>query len=603
MDDGSLASHLDKHLRLSEEVDNQERVERMAGALKRIGNFLEPALSFLNCHFTDYYIKSYWTSLVPPKLRQDLEAKSMDQVKSCMADLTSGKWKDYSEAQEENYKTDWNFETVSTLDQLIVAVGKLKLAELGLCTSYNKMEERRNVLKEKNSKLFVDLEFDNFMTSKKMHEVLKFSEFIACSCEGINLSREDSKLEVVEKNGSSSRVLENIVDVGSGKGYLSSFLVLYYNLKVLAIDASASNTDGCEKRSAKLDKRWPQLVRRARERRDRGTCANLGRNWKKQLAKQGISVEDYVASLQKDMPSEEKNLKAVTEMITTKTDLQNLVTTNFAEGDADDGTSVKYGIVGLHTCGNLGANILKLFLHNENANFICVVPCCYNLVREDENLFPESIYYGSKFGNGVGGLGTTGPWPDGSIGFPLSTVLKEYDSGKSYALGRNARMLSAYSLPRMVESESGLDMPSVINYRGMLQVLLNRHGLLSSSSDVGANNDSEFRVGRMTKPCSSFREYVEFALKKLEREVPDTSLTDGSIEDVESTYATNDLLDKFHKYYLLRAVFASVVEDLILLDRMVYLLEQESIADAHLVQLFNPALSPRSHAIVAVKKK
>lgn len=34
------------------------------------------------------------------------------------------------------------------------------------------------------------------------------------------------------------------------------------------------------------------------------------------------------------------------------------------------------------------------------------------------------------------------------------------------------------------------------------------------------------------------------------------------------------MLDKFHKYYLLRAMFAQVVEDLILLDRIVYLMEQ-----------------------------
>ncbi|ODN03754.1 Methyltransferase-like protein 25 [Orchesella cincta] len=564
----------------------------MTRALKQIGKFLEPALIFLNCHFTDYYLKSYWTTLIPPKLRQDLESKSLDQVKTCMIDLTTGKWREYSEIKDEIYNTDWNFDTVSSLEQLIVAVGKLKLAELGLCTSYKKMEEKRNVLKQRDSKLLVNLEFDNFMASKKMHEVMKFSEFIACSCEGVNLSKD--KVIGAEEN---ARRIENIVDVGSGKGYLSSFLAMYYNIKVLAIDASASNTDGCEKRTAKLDKRWPQLVRRAKERRDHGTCANLGRHWKKTLAKQGISVEEYVAEMAKDIQSGENNLKSVTEMITTKTDLQNLVSTNLG-GGSDGAANMKYGIVGLHTCGNLGANILKLFLHNENANFICVVPCCYNLVREDENLYKEDIYYGSKLGYG---FGKTGPWPDGSIGFPLSTGLKEYDCGKPYVVGRNARMLSAYSLPRMVESESGMEMPPTLYYRGMLQVLLKRHNLISSGSDSGASDDSDMRVGRMTKPCSNFRDYVTFALNKLPVEASNI-LTDGSIEDVESTYATPDLIDKFHKYYLLRAMFASVVEDLILLDRMVYLLEQESIADANLIQLFNPALSPRSHAIVAVKK-
>lgn len=53
-------------------------------------------------------------------------------------------------------------------------------------------------------------------------------------------------------------------------------------------------------------------------------------------------------------------------------------------------------------------------------------------------------------------------------------------------------------------------MPPVLYYRAMLQVLLKEHGLISGSEDT-----TDFRVGRMTKKCSSFKDYVTFAAKKL----------------------------------------------------------------------------------------
>lgn len=56
----------------------------------------------------------------------------------------------------------------------------------------------------------------------------------------------------------------------------------------------------------------------------------------------------------------------------------------------------------------------------------------------------------------------------------------------------------------------GLDMPPVLYYRAMLQVVLKENGLLSEGED-----NSDIRVGRMTKKCSNFKQYVEFALLKL----------------------------------------------------------------------------------------
>lgn len=47
--------------------------------------------------------------------------------------------------------------------------------------------------------------------------------------------------------------IKSVVDLGSGKGYLSQALTKIFGLNVLAIDASQGNTDGNQKRSQNLE--------------------------------------------------------------------------------------------------------------------------------------------------------------------------------------------------------------------------------------------------------------------------------------------------------------------------------------------------------------
>lgn len=55
-----------------------------------------------------------------------------------------------------------------------------------------------------------------------------------------------------------------VIDIGSGKGYLSSFLSMQYNLKVYGIDSSKTNTNGAHERNRKLKKHWKTYQSRAR---------------------------------------------------------------------------------------------------------------------------------------------------------------------------------------------------------------------------------------------------------------------------------------------------------------------------------------------------
>ncbi|CAN1841519.1 Methyltransferase-like protein 25B [Linum perenne] len=52
-------------------------------------------------------------------------------------------------------------------------------------------------------------------------------------------------------------------------------------------------------------------------------------------------------------------------------------------------------------------------------------------------------------------------------------------------------------------------------------------------------------------------------------------------------------------YWSLRAALGPVLETLLLLDRLLFIQEQEGIQDATMVPIFDPAISPRNLAIIA----
>lgn len=53
--------------------------------------------------------------------------------------------------------------------------------------------------------------------------------------------------------------------------------------------------------------------------------------------------------------------------------LQNL----FQDGFNLSETETKFGLVGLHPCGDLAPLLLKLYSSRNEAKFICIVGCCY----------------------------------------------------------------------------------------------------------------------------------------------------------------------------------------------------------------------------------
>ncbi|XP_029452957.1 methyltransferase-like protein 25 isoform X7 [Rhinatrema bivittatum] len=221
-------------------------------------------------------------------------------------------------------------------------------------------------------------------------------------------------------------------------------------------------------------------------------------------------------------------------------------------------------LVGLHTCGDLAPTTLRLFAAKPEIKAMCSVGCCYHLLSEEfESTAEESAQE--------------------SWGFPMCQYLRE----EAWCCGRNARMSACLALERVAISQ-GLPTESLF-YRAVLQVIIQEcYGVTKSDG----------HVGKIFSKSSCFLDYVRKSLKKLG--LDESKLPDSCIMDYYEKYRLR--MNELEAFNMLKVVLAPCIETLILLDRLCYLREQDTIAWSGVVQLFDPVKSPRCYAIIAVKK-
>lgn len=145
-------------------------------------------------------------------------------------------------------------------------------------------------------------------------------------------------------------------------------------------------------------------------------------------------------------------------------------------------------------------------------------------------------------------------------------------------------MLGAQSIHR-TKQEKGLPQISLF-YRALLETLI---------TDKYPEYKNRFLVGR-SKNTANFVDYVRGACKKSELNFD--SIADEVLIELEKS--RHHHRQQINLFYLLRMTFAPVIETLILLDRLLYLREN-NISNSFLVKLFDPVVSPRCFAIVALK--
>ncbi|XP_053440833.1 probable methyltransferase-like protein 25 isoform X4 [Nycticebus coucang] len=489
---------------------------------------------------------------------------------------------------------------------------------MGICTPFEQLlVALQGNEKQRSGETVKPVEF---MNMKKSHEVQAMSELIS---------------SIATYYG-----VKQVIDLGSGKGYLSSFLSLKYGLKVYGIDSSNTNTHGAEKRNRKLKKHWklchaqPRLdvsrlaLKMAKERKVQNEIkykADVEKVRYHSLTKQEeMSTSNFLPNLsgsvisavrkqmekQKQMenlhaqPHQEENLcfentfslidllpvnaiestsllqmpnREISETnkerrtMTSKSSESNIYSplTSFITADSELHDIIKdledCLMVGLHTCGDLAPNTLRIFTSKSEIKGVCSVGCCYHLLSEEYETQTKEC--------------TQEKW-----GFPMCHYLKE----EKWCCGRNARMSACLALERVAVGQ-GLPTESLF-YRAVLQDII---------KDCYGVTKCDQHVGKIYSKCSSFLDYVRKSLMKLQ--LDESKLPEKIIMNYYEMYKPR--MNELEAFNMLKVVLAPCIETLILLDRLCYLKEQEDIAWSALVKLFDPVKSPRCYAVIALKKQ
>lgn len=475
--------------------------------IDRIVNHLEP--DFINCHMVSYLCKDLWAKFIPEEIRDEI--KQNEDV-----DTAIELFFQQENASPELIKKHQNLYNRIQLTKTFY----LENLEEKLFLTTEELSEEFKTRNIPNADT-LNLTIPGFMKEKKSHEVELISRVIAAL--------------------SNARGKEHfIIDVGDGKGYLSSRLNLEFHLKVLGIDGNYRNTQEAEKRNQQLSKQWKAIV-------------------SKEVKKNNIETVDIEAA-----PLFAQWYKTTAKMVFADTDLKKLLVQKFPEEE----NITDICLVGLHTCGNLSPNSLKQFVRNEDFKLLCNIGCCYHHLHEE---FEKDFFNGE--------VRTMGE--EDEEGFPMS----EYLRGKQYRMGRNARMLAAQSYERVIENRS---MPEdSLFYRALFEKIRFERWSADDPTRV-------VKLGRLK--YKNFEDYLRKGCKKFGF---DMDLTSDEIERLAQHHEHDRRLINLN--YFIRLLNAKVIETLILLDRLLYLLEND-VDDAFLVKIFDPVVSPRNFAVIAIKK-
>uniref|UniRef100_A0A8C6CHU7 Methyltransferase like 25 n=1 Tax=Monodon monoceros TaxID=40151 RepID=A0A8C6CHU7_MONMO len=507
-----------------------------------------------------------------------------------------------------------DFYTESVWEQVVDLPPETVLAALRSAAEAEAQPSEARLQVEAESGSGENVKPDEFMNLKKSHEVQAMSELIGSAADYCGIKQ--------------------IIDLGSGKGYLSSFLSLKYGLKVYGIDSSNTNTHGAEERNRKLKKHWKVYRRRSKldvnglalqmtkERKVQdeikfkadieGVCNSSTANQEKMSTSDFL--QDFSGSVISNIRKQMENLHVYSHReenlcfenafslrdllpinaieptssshipkrkmsegnkerrkMTSKSNESNIYSplTSFITADSELHDIIKdledCFMVGLHTCGDLAPNTLRIFTSKSEIKGVCSVGCCYHLLSEEfENPHKEC---------------TQEKW-----GFPMCHYLKE----ERWCCGRNARMSACLALERVAVGQ-GLPTESLF-YRAVLQDII---------KDCYGITKCDRHVGKIYSKSSSFLDYVRKSLKKLG--LDESKLPERIIMDYYEKYKPR--MNELEAFNMLKVVLAPCIETLILLDRLCYLKEQDDIAWSALVKLFDPVKSPRCYAIIALKKQ
>ena len=261
-------------------------------------------------------------------------------------------------------------------------------------------------------------------------------------------------------------------------------------------------------------------------------------------------------------------------------------------------------LFGLHNCGNLTSNTLKIFLQNNYFKSIAIIGCCLNLLNEYINPELKSSKEFSDFYSSIG-YDKNNKFLDNSfiydttnknIGYPLSDYIKK--NYKNIFFGkdiRNAAMLNN------IENAPYDSISTQKNFfRALLQKFLEEN--LEEYSNIYGLGKNKYN------DKYTFCEYVKDFLNQIKKREKNEKILEkidkliNKGDDIYNIFYEENkfLLGKHYALNLIRIKFAKIVEYIVALDRIIFLIEK-GINNVKLIRIFNNHISPRNLLIYASK--
>ncbi|KAJ3330112.1 hypothetical protein HDU76_006405 [Blyttiomyces sp. JEL0837] len=427
------------------------------------------------------------------------------------------------------------------------------------------------------------------MSRKKLHEVDRFSNMITTLATRTNITR--------------------IIDVGAGQGYLTHRLSQQF--PCIAVDFDTIQTSGAEKRGKRIKNTRVSKTR---------TAVGYGESNTKEVLYRTIRVNaGNLVSLCNEFGGGGGGGGGNTNEVVGENGQQELEPAKEAK------EKERIMLVGLHACGDLSASsMLKAFRDAEDVAALAVVPCCFNLLTEPDNLDEDTLQHGE-------------------YGFPLSKTMINLCREHQFHLGHRGRNLGCQTFEKM-DRAGTLSALSGHYKRSLLDAILWDMGVgpnadgktdaatSTSTSDTtcACNTPSEpptpthspnpsttstsqtqtpqqprkFRLGRLPPEAYTgpFTTYALAAFTRLQIPNPPTLET---LNQIISSPRYINAEKEITTVYLIRSVLARVVESLLLMDRVLFLMECEYEGvelDCGLLNLFDVNESPRNMVVLAEKK-
>uniref|UniRef100_A0A1A9X3N4 Methyltranfer_dom domain-containing protein n=1 Tax=Glossina brevipalpis TaxID=37001 RepID=A0A1A9X3N4_9MUSC len=315
-----------------------------------------------------------------------------------------------------------------------------------------------------------------------------------------------------------------IVDFGAGIGHLARVLGFGYGIKVCCLEMQYQ----LNKQAEEIDEQMISLIKK------------------------------YLPPKQAKMCRKPIHLNLCLTSTTTPEAFIRLIQKSL-ELNTDD---YKFGIIGLHSCGDLAANLIHIFLNCKQAKFINLVGCCYMKLSINDTTHK------------AGG------------GYPLSQYLSQHSIS---FLSYEAREISCHAIEMYKQrlASSNYDCLKIHSFRAAAERIIVKHYPELRHSGLKSIKHSK---------NLQFEDYFYRAVVGL-------PVANISVENVMTAITERDLSRWWQivVYYTLRLFFGPLIESIILYDRILLLIENGCTVNIKAV--FKANISPRNHITTAVKNR